>query len=280
MPGPTATVAVGPGVAFVLSPGPAPSGGPPFEIAEELPMSPFDPNKPPAAPAAAGERVLTTTSGVKIKICEPPPPRPRRRSEPRVPPTQAIIFPPGQPAHEREAFFRSLSRQFGPFIEKMLILEGILPESAKDLRQDVLVIVVEHVDAREPILNAKAFLCGALRNAAWNHKRLKRLTARGNAEVEEAIDDARDPEEAAKLAEEWRTLRRYFDLLSKEDAWLIERHVFDGATVDEIAAELGRPRGTAADCIARAKERLADLAAASERETRFGLRRRPGTARI
>jgi RNA polymerase sigma factor (sigma-70 family) len=244
-------------------------------------MSPFDENKPPAAPGAAGERVLTTTSGVKITVREPPPPEPARRSGfgSAIPPKQAIIFPPGQPAHEREAFFRALSRQFSPFIEKMLILEGILPESAKDLRQDVLIITCERVDAREPILNAKAFLCGVLRNAAMNHKRLKRLTARGTAEVEEAIDGARDPEEAAKLAEEWRKLRRYFDLLSKEDAWLIERSVFDGAPVDEIAAQMGRPRRTVADHIERAKERLADLAAASERERRLGLRRRPGTAR-
>jgi RNA polymerase sigma factor (sigma-70 family) len=216
---------------------------------------------------------------VKITVQDDEPPAPKPCREPLYPPTHAIIFPPGQPAHEREAFFRSLCRQFAPFIEKMLILEGILPESANDLRQDVLIITFERVEAGEPIENAKAFLCGVLRNAAWNHKRLKRLTARGTADVDAWMDGARDPEEEARLAEEWRKLRRYFGLLSKEDAWLVERSVFDGATVDEIAAELGRPRRTVADHIERAKERLADFAAESERETRFGLRRRPDPER-
>jgi RNA polymerase sigma factor (sigma-70 family) len=246
--------------------------------------SPFQPDNPCAGASAAADRELTTTSGVRIVVRAPPPPPPPPPEPPRpVDPwnqgTQAIIFPAGQPAHEREAWFRTLCQRYAPFIEKMLILEGILPESAKDLRQDVLVIVFDHVDAKDPILNAKAFLCGVLRNAALNHKRLKRLTARGSADVDEVLSEALDPEEAARLAEEWGKLRRYLGLLSQEEAWLIQRRVFDGAALEEIAAAMGCPRGTVADRVERAKERLAEIAVESERDTRLGLRRGPGAAR-
>jgi RNA polymerase sigma factor (sigma-70 family) len=220
-------------------------------------------------------KTLTTTSGVKVTVGEDPFPAPRRRREPPEPSPQVIVLPAGQPAHERGAFLEALCKEHGAFVERVLILQGILPESAKDLRQCVLLILCAHVDNEEPLENVRAFLKRVAQNEAWNHKRRRR--PQGGADEDAAICEAPDPEQQAEDAELRGKLLRYLALLPEAEQELVRRVDFEGTPIEQIVAEGGRPRTSVVRELNRARDKLADLARASRRACGARLHTEPGS---
>src|SRR4051812_27961301 len=104
-------------------------------------MSPFDPKKPSTNQNL--EPSLTTASGVRVIIRDLPEPEPdEEEPEPWEDDPDAIIIPEDQPQADRDAFMRWAVKQWGGFIERTLALRGdVLAESAKDLRQRVLLVL-------------------------------------------------------------------------------------------------------------------------------------------
>jgi RNA polymerase sigma factor (sigma-70 family) len=216
----------------------------------------------------APQKHFTTTTGVTVFVSNryipprapEPPPAPWR---PRKP--DAVIVPANRPAEERQAFLDWLYREHREFIEQQLRYHGILPESAKDLRQRVLLILGDRVDESTPPETVRAFARGVVRNEAMKHKQRWRPNVQQGVEPDGETASAPSPETDAARAEQREKLRRYLDMLSPAEAEVIRAIDFDGMTFDEAADALGRKRGTVVTQHARALERLKEMAAASER---------------
>jgi RNA polymerase sigma factor (sigma-70 family) len=231
-------------------------------------MSPFDPKKPSPGDEANGDqaRQLTTAGGVKVIVrAEAPPARtpPPPEASPPV-----VVFPPGQSAEERAAFLDALCRRHLRFVDRTLLARGDVQQaSAEDLRQEVLLIFCRLVDTMEQLPdNQEGYLVGVIRNVVRNHKREKgRPVPVGVPDSGAAVDDAPDPEEAVALAEIREKLRRYLHLLPQVEAEVVRRAVLESMTLEAVAEALGRPLTTVFDQLARARDRLRELALASRR---------------
>jgi RNA polymerase sigma factor (sigma-70 family) len=243
-------------------------------------MSRFDPRNPAkrGEAAASASPMIVTRTGVRVFVQDrlyrmPEPDEPERR--PRMP--RAIIVPANQPSEDRNAFIAWLEKQWGPFIQSQLLRAGgIPPESAKDLHQQVLLVLSDFYETnhdRGPD-DVPAYLERVVDNAVCNYRRLRRLAVQLGAELDEEIASTPDPERAAMLSELWKKLEGYVRKLTPEEAEVFEAREIHEQSFDAIAAALGRPRTTVINQHARAMEKLGELARASERATALGARRR------
>ncbi len=153
--------------------------------------------------------------------------------------------------------------------------------SAKDVRQRVLVILCKHLDEhveREKMgpEEVRAFLRGVIRKEVGNHARGRRRGLPGGADADGVICAAPDPERAAVLAEHRAKVARYIGMLSPAEAEVVRAIDLDGMLVDEAARKLELPRGTVSTVHIRARQKLREIALASERATTLGVRRAPG----
>jgi RNA polymerase sigma factor (sigma-70 family) len=98
-----------------------------------------------------------------------------------------------------------------------------------------------------------------------NHGGLARLKCASDADVDEQVAVAPDPEQAVRRAELWHKMKGYVGRLSKEEAEVFEARELHGMIFEVIAAALDRPLGTVVSQHARAIEKLRDMARASER---------------
>jgi RNA polymerase sigma factor (sigma-70 family) len=240
-------------------------------------MNPSHPQNTPAP------QTLTTRHGVTVIVRPAPPPAPTR--EPEVParfPT-VVIRPPERPAHEgkRDAFVRMLDAEHGTFIAAACRAEGdVTAESIKDMAQRVLIIAGEQFDKQDfethgPPANVRGWLVRIVRNEACNHRRVWRL--------EEAVPEAdalviasptEDPEGTAQLAEQRAKLFRYLDAIPQDEAEVVLCIDLYELSIEQTAKAVGRPWGTVAAQLARARKKLEELAKESKRATEAGERRR------
>jgi RNA polymerase sigma factor (sigma-70 family) len=221
--------------------------------------------------------MLTTREGVTVVVKHLPPPKPAPEPEPVERAPRVVIRPPGESARaKRDAIMAQIVREESAFIRSMLVSFGVLAESAKDLGQQVLMVLAGQVekDGKAPD-NVRGFLVRVMRNAARNHKRRwwKRSIEPG-VDVEIVMDLAPDPEGEAQAAEYVEKLSRYADQLSEEELALIRYINLEGLSVDDTALRVGRPPSTVAWQHARAVEKLQAMARASERAAELGMRRR------
>lgn len=240
-------------------------------------MSASDPYEP--------HTTLTTTNDVQVFVRDLPLPQPR--PEPPPPERRRVVITPPEPppapplqanpAHD--AFIRELVEQHGEFLRRTLLRHGdVLEESAKDLQQRVFMIVREHVEKDAPPENIRGFLVAVAHHVIANHKREWRPEGRRAAEPDDMADEtsgAPNPERTAHLAELRARLARYVGCLRPEEAEVI-RCILVGMSIDETAAALQRPRGTVSTQLTSARDKLAELAHASDRATELGERRRSG----
>ena len=223
-------------------------------------MSPFDPKK--------AKPVLVTTTGVEVLVHGVDYTEPEEDAE--VPPPDpiptAIVFPPGQSIADRNAFIEGLEEEWGPFITRRLDRQDINAESAKELRQEALVILfLEYDKNKGPPENVVAFLDKVLVNLICNHGRLARVKARAGDDAEAVPTLAPDPEQAVGHAELWHKMKGYVGRLSKEEAEVFEARELHGIAFEAIARAVDRPLDTVAKQHVRALEKLRAMARASER---------------
>lgn len=241
-------------------------------------MNPSDPQNPPAP------QTLTTCHGVTVIVRPAPPPAPKKR-KPEVPERfpSVVIRPPERPAHEgtRDAFVRRLDAEHGKFIAAACLAEGdVTKESTKDMAQRVLIIAGEQFDKQDfethgPPANLRGWLVRIIRNDACNHRRVWKLEeADPDADADAVASPTEDPEGTAELAERRAKLTRYLEAIPPDEAevvWCVDLYEM---TIEETATALGRPWGTVAAQLARARKKLEELAKESRRATEAGERRR------
>jgi RNA polymerase sigma-70 factor (ECF subfamily) len=148
--------------------------------------------------------------------------------------------------------WRRLVDLYSPLIHAWLRRQGVPAEDAEDLTQDVLGIVVREVSGFRHNGRAGAFrtwlrtiAINCLRQS-WRSRRVRGQMARP-PDLDSALDQLEDP--ASDLSRRWDrehdefVLHRLLDLIEPEfrrATWLaFRRQVIDGASAEEVAAELG-----------------------------------------
>ena len=220
--------------------------------------------RPERAAVSSGE--ITTTGGVKVVVNERrrPPATPTSGPLERAP--RVVIRVPDPQRRERDAYVSKLFEQHGEWIKKTLVTRGdVLEESANDLRQDVLVILTKLLDSGQRPDNVRGYLIRVIRNVVSNHKREWRPDVDREADADLAVGSTPDAEGLMRLVQQWEKLERYIACLPQKQQQVIRCVDFEGMSLEETADALGRPCGTVASQLARAKEMLEELALASER---------------
>jgi RNA polymerase sigma-70 factor (ECF subfamily) len=194
---------------------------------------------------------------------QPPAPEP----EPPPPAQKVLIVPEGQ---DLRAYMRSVYKEHGPFVLDTLLQRWKLqPASAEDMRQTVMVILLEQAEKEKPE-NLRGFLQGIMWNEVLRRARKRRrqlFVLDGDADT---FSPLMDPERAAALAEHREKVRRYIGCLPEVEAEVVQLIDLMGLTLNEAAEALDRPRGTVSTQHIRARKALRDLARASARGTKLG----------
>jgi len=174
----------------------------------------------------------------------------------------------------RDEFVASMGAEWGAYIlqelERAIARRNGAKESAKDLRQDVLLVLcrryAQHVTRTGEawtLDHPKAYLDRVCENVARNHAKAKRrmpAIERG-VEVDETSGAGADPEEASRRAQLLEIFKRDRGTLSVEEAEVFEGHASLDMTFPAIAAVLRRPIGTVYSQYRRAVEKLEALVA-------------------
>jgi RNA polymerase sigma factor (sigma-70 family) len=219
---------------------------------------PKSPPKPAPAQPRGGVKVIVTSQLYTVAAAEnyaPPAQLPR-----------AVGTPPDQPPEGRDAFIAWLERRWGAYIDMKLRRPDILPESAKDLRQQVLVILCEkHEKEEAPPKDVPAFLGVVLKYVIANHQRRWKADVDAGADVDAAHAAAPSPESAAARAEMLEKIQRYAAHLTQEQLEVLEAREVHGLSLEEVAAARGCSVAAVFRTHARALRTLQDKARASER---------------
>jgi RNA polymerase sigma factor (sigma-70 family) len=188
-------------------------------------------------------------------------------------PRRAIVLPESQPAEDRDAFVRSLTKEHSDFVLEVLRRRRDLqPASAEDVQQRVLVIFDRHLakqaEAERMIPEqVERFLRGVIKKEVGNYTRGRSRGLPGGADADVVISPALDPERAAALAEHRAKIARYLDQLSRTEAAVVRYIDLEGMMLKEAAERLGLPPGTVSTTHIRARKKLRELAIASRRAT-------------
>jgi RNA polymerase sigma factor (sigma-70 family) len=260
-------------------------------------MSPFDRQKPPAP------HTFTTGAGVTVIVKPASPLEPARppwapevpappspwSSTPRAESGPSVVIRPRErraQEGERDAFVRMLHTEYGRFIAMACFAQGdVKLESTKDLAQRVLITAAAQFDKYAggeswPPQNLRGWLAKLVQNEALNHWRASQARAEVPADDDDAFfSPAPDPEGTAALAELLTRLSRYLKRIPQEEAEVFLCADVYGLTIEETATAVGRPQGTVAGQLSRARERLDEMARESNRATAAGERRATGEGR-
>lgn len=213
----------------------------------------------------------TEGGGVRVIVRDRPLPEPRQApEEPREAGRRAIVVPEHLPVDERNAILASLTKEHGDFILETLGRYQVNQESVKDLRQRVLLVLLEHVEQRKPLPNPRGFIVNTARNEVANHKRAGQArppVGPQGTEVDEVPAATTDPEGKTTRAELKHKIGVYISRLPPELAQVVRAMDFLGLTIEGAAQALGRPRATVDRQHKRAWEQLKEMVLASERGT-------------
>jgi RNA polymerase sigma factor (sigma-70 family) len=215
---------------------------------------------------------IVTTSGVKVVVQPTPPPAPVAPREP--PPVEraprVVIRPPPDPHAARDAAVRRIYEKEGLFLLRLLSRARINPASAEELHQEVLLVLTKYIDDRgAPPENDRGYLTEVAWRLLSTHqratdRRLRRVDVAPEADADEALDSAPDPEELLQLVRDRVALEEAIDALPAVLQPVVRCVVLDDATIDEAAARLGRPRGTVSTQLTRGRALCAELLRALE----------------
>ncbi len=176
-------------------------------------------------------------------------------------------------AAERQQRFERLCEEHGAFILDALLRQGVRPDVAEDLAQDVRLILRDHVEEERPLPNPRGFLLRIITYVVKNHKRFERRRPVAWGGFEGVPTVGLDPETAAYKRELWAKVVRYLSYLPEREADAVFDLEMLGLTLEEAAASWGIPRTTLESLRDRGLKMLQELARKSKRETDMGLRR-------
>jgi RNA polymerase sigma factor (sigma-70 family) len=244
-------------------------------------MHPTDPRSPAkpsteAKPPEPSADLYSPRPGCATVVVRQPPPAPPK-PKPADPGPRVVIRPR---THANDGIVAQFIKEHGAFVVGLLhARQDVVPESKKDLRQLVLLVLTAYVDkhGRAPE-KPRAWLRGVVRNEVRAHKRLARarMNVDRDADLEAVATSAPGPERARQLVEQTEKLEQYLARLPEDEAEVVHSHEQLEMTLEEIAAELGIPVGSVATILARGRKNLRELAEASAREAELRLLRSRG----
>ena len=181
---------------------------------------------------------------------------------------------------KRDAFVRMLDRDYRRYIQAACRAQGgVNEESTKDIANRVLETAGKqfdkhHFDTEGLPTNLRGWLYKLSVNAVSTHVRVWKPKIAAPAEADALLSPTPDPEGTAQLAERRAKLSRYLDSLPTEQAEVVQCADLYEMKIEDIALATGRPPGTVASQLARARANLRELAEESARATAAGGRRR------
>jgi DNA-directed RNA polymerase specialized sigma24 family protein len=181
-------------------------------------------------------------------------------------------------------FVNELCKKHGKVIEELLEhRKDVLEESKKDLAQLVLLIFRRRVEEEGCVEDdMRPFLGEVIRKQVANHKNRWKPPVKQGADAEAVAvldEEMMDPEGAAELAELQRKLERNITLLPEALATVIRCVDIWEMSIEATARALRRPPSTISSQLASAREKLHEIARASERAMALRGPRPPRPAR-
>ncbi len=178
------------------------------------------------------------------------------------------------PKKDRQQRVDRLCEEHRSFILDTLRHEGVHADAAKDLAQEVELILREHVEDERPLPSPRGFLTRVIQFVARNHKRFEGRRANAGVDVDVLPSQELDPERRAQKEQLWAKVIRYLADMPEHLAWAVYWIDMEGLGFEEAAEKLGRPAGTVSTHRARGIEMLKEMARRSTQETETGVRRR------
>jgi len=157
---------------------------------------------------------------------------------------------------------KDFEQQCGEYLEYLYGLANKHYNDCADidsLVQDTLTVLIVKVSKGESVEHTKGFLSAVLKNKynAWLREKYKaRLVEFSDGNITEAYDCFAEKEEIEQQSDEYESVRREIGRLISIYREVTVRHYVHGQSVDQIAKELGIPRGTVLSRLSTARDQI------------------------
>lgn len=159
-------------------------------------------------------------------------------------------------------FGKDFEQQCGEYLEYLYHLAGKRYNDCPDidtLVQDTLTALVVKISLGKSIEYPKGFLSAVLKNKynAWLREKYKaEYVEYSDGTISGTYNEIEEKEEAERKTEEYEAVRREIGRLIRIYREVIVRHYVHGQPVEQIAGELGIPRGTVLSRLSAARDQI------------------------
>lgn len=159
-------------------------------------------------------------------------------------------------------FGKDFEKQCGEYLEYLYHLAGKRYNDCPDidtLVQDTLTALIVKISLGKSIEYPKGFLSAVLRNKynAWLREKYKaEYVEYSDGAISGTYNEIEEKEEAERKTEEYEAVRREIGRLIRIYREVIVRHYVHGQPVEQIAGELGIPRGTVLSRLSAARDQI------------------------
>ena len=159
-------------------------------------------------------------------------------------------------------FGKDFEKQCGEYLEYLYHLAGKRYNDCPDidtLVQDTLTALVVKISLGKSIEYPKGFLSAVLKNKynAWLREKYKaEYVEYSDGTISGTYNEIEEKEEAERKTEEYEAVRREIGRLIRIYREVIVRHYVHGQPVEQIAGELGIPRGTVLSRLSAARDQI------------------------
>lgn len=159
-------------------------------------------------------------------------------------------------------FGKDFEKQCGEYLEYLYHLAGKRYNDCPDidtLVQDTLTALIVKISLGKSIEYPKGFLSAVLKNKynAWLREKYKaEYVEYFDGAISGTYNEIEEKEEAERKTEEYEAVRREIGRLIRIYREVIVRHYVHGQPVEQIAGELGIPRGTVLSRLSAARDQI------------------------
>lgn len=159
-------------------------------------------------------------------------------------------------------FGKDFEKQCGEYLEYLYHLAGKRYNDCPDidtLVQDTLTVLIVKISLGKSIEYPKGFLSAVLKNKynAWLREKYKaEYVEYSDGAISGTYNEIEEKEEAERKTEEYEAVRREIGRLIRIYREVIVRHYVHGQPVEQIAGELGIPRGTVLSRLSAARDQI------------------------
>ncbi len=159
-------------------------------------------------------------------------------------------------------FGKDFEQQCGEYLEYLYHLAGKRYNDCPDidaLVQDTLTALIVKISLGKSIEYPKGFLSAVLKNKynAWLREKYKaEYVEYSDGAISGTYNEIEEKEEAERKTEEYEAVRREIGRLIRIYREVIVRHYVHGQPVEQIAGELGIPRGTVLSRLSAARDQI------------------------